>query len=171
MSENKMSPHRPSETKNAETTRAASAVLRDPRKRSALLDADYIRTPKASSPIPKHSPNFASLAVQLSVDPIVRTIGYVESLPALGRRVKVQTLVAEREDGRRFAYDLTDERPPRHMTWRAFSSSHCRKIPSNWSRLIERKSISSPAQATASESGTTETIQLQTPLGPRSRKR
>jgi hypothetical protein len=58
MSENKMSPHRPSETKNAETTRAASAVLRDPRKRSALLDADYIRTPKASSPIPKHSPQF-----------------------------------------------------------------------------------------------------------------
>jgi hypothetical protein len=48
------------------------------------------------------------------LDPLVRSIKYVDSLSALRRRVKVEMLIAEREDGR-FAYDLIDERPPRDL--------------------------------------------------------
>ena len=99
---------------NIGATRIATAVVRPSRKRRSPPDADDFRTPKSSSAIPKRSRCFNNLALQLSLDPLVRSIKYVDSLSALRRRVKVEMLIAEREDGR-FAYDLIDERPPRDL--------------------------------------------------------
>jgi hypothetical protein len=90
-------------------------VARPSEKRSSSTNADYLRTPKSSSPILKRSRSFNALVIQLSIDPVVRSIRYVDSLPAMGRRVKVEMLVAERDDGQRFAYDLVDEGPTRDL--------------------------------------------------------
>jgi hypothetical protein len=92
----------------------ATAVIRPSRKRISPPKADDFRTPKFSSAIPKRSRCFNNLALQLLLDPLVRSIKYVDSLSALRRRIKVEMLIAEREDGR-FAYDLIDERPPRDL--------------------------------------------------------
>src|ERR1700738_4505636 len=99
---------------NIGATRIGTAVARPSRKRRSPPDADGFRTPKSTSAIPRRSRCFNHLAIQLSVDPLVRSIKYVDSLSALRRRVKVEMLIAEREDGR-FAYDLIDERPPRDL--------------------------------------------------------
>jgi hypothetical protein len=98
---------------NIGATRIATAVVRPSRKRRSPPEADDFRTPKSSA-IPKRSRCFNNLALQLSLDPLVRSIKYVDSLSALRRRVKVEMLIAEREDGR-FAYDLIDERPLRDL--------------------------------------------------------
>jgi hypothetical protein len=100
---------------NIGATRIATAVVRPSRKRTSPPNADDFRTPKSSSAIPNGSRCFNNLVIQLSVDPLVRSIKYVNSLSALRRRVKVEMLIAEREDGGRFAYDLIDERPPRDL--------------------------------------------------------
>ncbi len=99
---------------NIGATRIATAVARPSRKRGSPPEADDFRTPRSSSAIPKRSRCFNNLALQLSLDPLVRSIKYVDSLSALRRRVKVEMLIADREDGR-FAYDLIDERPPRDL--------------------------------------------------------
>jgi hypothetical protein len=87
-----------------------TAAARPSDRRSSATNADYLRTPKSSSPILKRSRDFSSLVIQLSIDPVVRSIGYVDSLPAMGRRVKVEMLVTEHDDGQRYAYDLVHER-------------------------------------------------------------
>jgi hypothetical protein len=114
MAEKRTSPARLSETTNVGAVRKATEALPHSRKRSRRPESDYIRTPKSSSAIPRRSRCFNNLVLQLSVDPLVRSIKYVDSLAALGRRVKVEMLVAERDDGR-FAYDIVDERPLRDL--------------------------------------------------------
>jgi hypothetical protein len=99
--------------KGVGATRMAGAA-RPSDKRSSFTDADHLRTPKSSSPILRRSRSFDALVIQLSIDPDVRSIRYVDSLPAMGRRVKVEMLVAER-DGQRFAYDLVHERQTRDL--------------------------------------------------------
>jgi hypothetical protein len=94
--------------------RRTAAVAHPSDKRSAATNADYLRTPKSSSPILKRSRSYNALVIQLSIDPAIRSIRFVDTLPAMGRRVKVEMLVAERDDGR-FAYDLIDERPTRDL--------------------------------------------------------
>jgi hypothetical protein len=71
--------------------RRAAAVAHPSDKRSAATNADYLRTPKSSSPILKRSRSYNALVIQLSIDPAIRSIRYVDSLPAMGRRVKVET--------------------------------------------------------------------------------
>lgn len=100
--------------KSVGATRMAAAARRSD-KRSSFTDADYLQTPKSSSPILKRSRAFNNLVVQLSIDPGVRSIRYVDSLPAMGRRVKVEMLVAERDDGERFGHDLVHERQTRDL--------------------------------------------------------
>jgi hypothetical protein len=73
-------------------------------------ELDYLRTPKSQSPILKRSRSFNLLVVQLSIDPSVRSVRFIDSLPALGRRVTVDMLIAEHDDGKCFAFDLVDER-------------------------------------------------------------
>jgi hypothetical protein len=114
MAEKRSSSARLSGPTNIAVTRIATAVARPSRKRRSPPNADDSRTPKSTSAIPKRSRCFNSLVIQLSVDPLVRSIKYVDSLSALRRRVKVEMLVAERADGR-FAYDLIDERSPRDL--------------------------------------------------------
>src|SRR5690349_207157 len=77
-----------------------------PDKRSSGTEADYLRVPKSSSPILKRSRAFSSLTIQLSIDPLVKSIRYVDSLSEMGRRVPVEMLVAEHDDGQCYAYDL-----------------------------------------------------------------
>lgn len=77
-------------------------------------DPGEIGSGKATSTIPRGSANFNKLAVQLSLDPLVRSFAFVESLPVSGCCVRVGMLVAERDDGR-FAFDIVDERPLRDL--------------------------------------------------------
>jgi hypothetical protein len=100
--------------KSGRATRRTEAA-RPPDKRTSFTDADYLRTPKSSSPILRRSRSFDVLVIQLSIDPVVRSIGYVDSLPAMGRRVKVEMLVTEHDDGQRYAYDLVHERQTRDL--------------------------------------------------------
>jgi hypothetical protein len=60
------------------------------------------------------SPNFRRLAVQLTLDPAVRSLGFVASLPLAAEEVAVGMLVAERDEGS-IAYDIVDERPHRDI--------------------------------------------------------
>jgi hypothetical protein len=91
-------------------TRIAAAA-RPSEKRTSSAAADYLETPKSSSPILKRSKSFENLVIQLALDPSVQSLSYVDSLPAWQGRVKVKVamLVAERDD-RRIAFDLVDER-------------------------------------------------------------
>jgi len=80
--------------------------------RNSLPDAGQLRLPKSASAILRRSRYFNYLAIELSVNPIVASIEYVESLVALNGRIRVPVdmLVAEREGGR-FAFDIVDDRP------------------------------------------------------------
>jgi hypothetical protein len=70
--------------------------------------------PKIASSIPRKSANFRKLAIQLSLDHAVRSLRYVESLPASQCSVRVDMLVADRESGA-FAFDMVEERPLRDV--------------------------------------------------------
>src|SRR3982074_2724096 len=61
---------------NIGATRMATAVVRPSRKRISPPKADDFRTPKFSSAIPKRSRCFNNLALQLLLDPLVRSIKY-----------------------------------------------------------------------------------------------
>jgi hypothetical protein len=63
---------------------------------------------------PGRSSNFRRLAVQLTLDPAVRSLGFVASLPLAAEEVAVGMLVAERDEGS-IAYDIVDERPHRDI--------------------------------------------------------
>jgi hypothetical protein len=60
------------------------------------------------------SSNFHWLAVQLTLDPTVKSLRFVTSLPVAGEEVAVGMLVAERDEGS-VAYDIVDERPDRDI--------------------------------------------------------
>jgi len=90
-------------------------MARPPDNRSSDTDADYLRVTKSSSPILKRSRAFNSLAIQLSIDPLIKSIWYLDSLPAMGCDVAVEMLVAEHNDGQCYAYDLVHERPTRDL--------------------------------------------------------
>jgi hypothetical protein len=111
MTENRKSPR--SHTKDVVSVRVATASLHEPGRRRALLE-DHVRTPKARCAIPKHSSTFNKLVIQLAIDPTVKSIVYVNSLPLLGERVDIRMLVVERDDGQ-CAYDLVDERLARDL--------------------------------------------------------
>jgi hypothetical protein len=114
MTERRSSSARLSGPTSIGATRMTTAVVRPSSKRRSAPKADDFRTPKASSAIPNGSRCFNNLVIQFSVDPLVRSFKYVDSLSALRRRIQVEMLVAEREDGR-FAYDIVDERPTRDI--------------------------------------------------------
>ena len=58
--------------------------------------------------------NLHRLAVQLTIDPAVRSFKFVASLPLFDKKVAVGMLVAERDEGL-VAYDIVDERPHRDI--------------------------------------------------------
>jgi hypothetical protein len=58
--------------------------------------------------------NLYGLAVQLTIDPAVRSFRFVASLPLGDEQVAVGMLVAERDEGL-VAYDIVDERPHRDI--------------------------------------------------------
>ncbi|MFG3593055.1 hypothetical protein [Bradyrhizobium sp. RDI18] len=60
------------------------------------------------------SPSLRNLGIQLSLDPSVRSISFVESLALNGSEVPVRMIVADRDDGR-VAYDIIDKRPHRDI--------------------------------------------------------
>ncbi len=91
-----------------------AAVARPSDKRGSFVDADYLRSPKSSSVILRRSRSFDTLVIQLSIDPDVSSIRYVDTLSAVGRRVKVGMLIAQHDEGR-FAYELVDEAPIRDL--------------------------------------------------------
>jgi len=111
MTENRKSS--PRSRKDVVSVRVATASLHEPGRRNALIE-DHIRTPKARSAIPKQSSTFNKLVVRLAIDPTVKSVEYVDSLPLRGDRVDIRMLVAERDDGK-YAYDLVDERLARDL--------------------------------------------------------
>src|SRR5271156_2877123 len=58
--------------------------------------------------------NFRSLAVQLTLDPTVKSLKFVTSLPVADEEVAIGMLVVERDEGS-VAYDIVDERPDRDI--------------------------------------------------------
>lgn len=60
------------------------------------------------------SPNLHKLAIQLTIDPAVRSFRFVAALPFNDEQVTVGMLVAERDEGL-VAYDIVDERPNRDI--------------------------------------------------------
>jgi hypothetical protein len=60
---------------------------------------------------PRRSPNFVKLAIQLSLDPDVTWLEFVEilPLPKYNLHATVEMIVADRSDGR-IAFDIVDER-------------------------------------------------------------
>jgi hypothetical protein len=58
--------------------------------------------------------NFRRLAVQLTLDPTVKSLRFVTSLPVADEEVAVGMLVVERDEGS-VAYDIVDERPDRDI--------------------------------------------------------
>jgi hypothetical protein len=60
------------------------------------------------------SSNFHRLAVQLTLDPTVKSLRFVTSLPVADEEVAVGMLVVERDEGS-VAYDIVDERPARDI--------------------------------------------------------
>jgi hypothetical protein len=60
------------------------------------------------------SSNFHRLAVQLTLDPTVKSLRFVTSLPVADEEVAVGMLVVERDKGS-VAYDIVDERPLRDI--------------------------------------------------------
>jgi hypothetical protein len=60
------------------------------------------------------SANFRGLAVQLTLDPTVKSLKFVTALAVAEEAVAIGMLVAERDEGR-VAYDIVDERPDRDI--------------------------------------------------------
>lgn len=60
------------------------------------------------------SPSLHDLRIQLSLDPSVRSISFVESLALDGDEVPVRMIVVDKDDGR-VAYDIIDKRPYRDI--------------------------------------------------------
>ncbi|WP_262048123.1 hypothetical protein [Bradyrhizobium sp. Bra78] len=58
--------------------------------------------------------NCRKLAVQLTLDPAVRSLSFVPALPLAGEQIEVGMLVAEHENGF-VAYDIVDERVDRDI--------------------------------------------------------
>lgn len=58
--------------------------------------------------------NCRRLAVQLTLDPAVRSLSFVATLPLAGEQIEVGMLVAEHDDGC-VAYDIVDERVDRDI--------------------------------------------------------
>lgn len=58
--------------------------------------------------------NCRRLAVQLTLDPAVRSLSFVPTLPLAGERIEVRMLVAQYDDGF-VAYDIVDERVDRDI--------------------------------------------------------
>jgi hypothetical protein len=89
-------------------------VARASFRRSLATDPGQVRGRGATAKIPKRSPNFAKLAIRLSLDPDVTWLEYVGSLPFGERNVVVEMMVADRSEGR-VAFDIVDERPHRDL--------------------------------------------------------
>jgi hypothetical protein len=62
----------------------------------------------------RRSPNFRRLAVQLTLDPTVKSLRFITSLPVADEEVAVGMLAVERDEGS-VAYDIVDERPDRDI--------------------------------------------------------
>src|ERR1700731_3450680 len=86
-----------------------TTVARTSINRSPTPNLGRFRSPKIASDIPSASVLFNRLVIQLSLDPRVRSIEYVGSIPMSTGLVDLGMLVANRDDGR-FAYDLVEER-------------------------------------------------------------
>jgi hypothetical protein len=93
-----------------------TTVARASIRRSLATDPDQARSRRATAKIPKRSPNFNRLVIQLWLDPATTWLEYVESLPLPEGNVDVmvEMLVADRDEGR-VAFDLVDERPARDL--------------------------------------------------------
>ena len=93
-----------------------TTVARASFRRSLATDPVQVRNRRATAKIPKRSPNFVKLAIQLLLDPAVTWLEYVESLPLpeCNVHVMVGMLVADRDEGR-VAFDVIDERPDRDI--------------------------------------------------------
>jgi hypothetical protein len=93
-------------------------VARASFRRSLATDPDQVRSRKATANIPKRSPNFNRLFIQLWLDPDTTWLEYVESLPLPvpegNVNVMIEMLVADRDEGR-VAFDIVDERPARDI--------------------------------------------------------
>ncbi len=77
-------------------------------------DPGQVRNRRAIAKTPKRSPSFVKLAIQLSLDPSVTWLEYVESLLFAECTVMVEMLVADNDEGR-VAFDIVDERPVRDI--------------------------------------------------------
>jgi hypothetical protein len=95
---------------------AVTTVARASFRRSLATEPDQVRSRRATAKIPKRSPNFNRLVIQLWLDPATTWLEYVESLslPEGNMNVTVEMLVADRAKGR-VAFDLVDERPVRDI--------------------------------------------------------
>jgi hypothetical protein len=93
-----------------------TTVARASFRRSLATDLDQVRSRRATAKIPKRSPNFNRLVIQLWLDPAVTWLEYIESLPLPEGNVNVmvEMLVADRDEGR-VAFDIVDERPDRDI--------------------------------------------------------
>jgi hypothetical protein len=93
-----------------------TTVARASSRRSLSLATDpgQVRNHRAIAKTPKRSPSFVKLAIQLSLDPSVTWLEYVESYPFAEGTVMVEMLVADTDEGR-VAFDIVDERPVRDI--------------------------------------------------------
>lgn len=89
-------------------------VARTSFRRSLATAPGQVRSRWPTAKIPKRSPNFARLAVRLSLDPDVTWLEYVGSLPFEDCNVVVEMMVADQSEGR-VAFDIVDERPHRDL--------------------------------------------------------
>jgi len=72
------------------------------------------RSNKCTQAIPHHDGLIKDLLIQLTLDPRVVRIGYLETAVAEGRRVGVHAITVDRVDGR-FVIDVESCRPPRSL--------------------------------------------------------
>jgi hypothetical protein len=92
-----------------------TTVARASFRRSLATDADEVRGRRTTAKIPKRSPNFNRLVIQLWLDHAVTWLEYVESIPLPQcNDVTVEMLVADRDEGR-VAFDIVGERPDRDI--------------------------------------------------------
>jgi hypothetical protein len=88
-------------------------VARASFRRSLATAPGQVRSCRATANI-QHSPNFDKLAIQLSLDPSVTWLEYVDSLLFSEFNVMVGMLVADNDEGR-VAFDIVDQRPDRDI--------------------------------------------------------
>jgi hypothetical protein len=89
-------------------------VARASFRRSLATDPGQVRSRWPTANILKGSPNFAKLAIALSLDQDVTWLEYVGSLRFGDYNVVVEMMVADNSDGR-VAFDIIDERPYRDL--------------------------------------------------------